>query len=396
MSSMSFAPPWWHAFLPARTAIGRVQRWRAAIGAVVGVGLAGLAGVLAHLPAASLPFLVAPMGASAVLLFCLPASPLAQPWSVIGGNLVSGAIGIACARLVPLPLAAAMLSMGLAILAMLALRCLHPPSGAMALVTSLGGPAVQAAGFSFLVWPVTLNGLVLVAVAIAWNRATGHRYPHGPRLETSHPQATRDASAIARLGFTAEDLRQVLREHDEMLDISEDDLEAVFLRTERLAHRRRFGETRCEHLMSRDVVTVEFGTPLDEAWALLRNHHVPTVPVVDRARRVIGVLSREDFVRGAAVMAGDGWGARLSRLLHRTPELHSDKPEVVGQVMARPPETVRASTPLVELVALMTDADHHRHHHHVPVVGDDDKLVGMVAPTDVIAALYEAGLAELG
>ena len=384
-------PAWWHAFLPARTRIGLAERWRAALGALLGVATAGLAGWLTRDATSGLPFLVAPMGASAVLLFCLPASPLAQPWAILGGNLVAGAIGITCARWVPAPLAAATLAMGLSIGAMFALRCLHPPSGAMAVMTALGGPAMHAAGYGFLLWPMTLDGLVLVLVAIAWNHATGHRYPHAQRASTPHPQATSDAPPIARLGFTTEDLRQVLREHGEVLDVSEDDLEAIFLRTERVAHRRRFGETRCEHVMSRDVVTVEFATPLDEAWALLRSHHVPTVPVVDRARRVVGVLSRDDFLCAAEGRREPGWSARLASLLRPTPGTHSDKPEVVGQIMAAPATTVRASMPLVELVPRMAGAGH----HHVPVVGDDEKLVGVVAPSDVIAALYETGLAAL-
>ena len=45
------------------------------------------------------PWFIAPMGASAVLLFLLPASPLAQPWAILGGNLVSALIGVSCAKL---------------------------------------------------------------------------------------------------------------------------------------------------------------------------------------------------------------------------------------------------------------------------------------------------------
>ena len=36
---------------------------------------------------------IAPMGASAVLLFGVPSSPLAQPWSIVGGNVLSALIG---------------------------------------------------------------------------------------------------------------------------------------------------------------------------------------------------------------------------------------------------------------------------------------------------------------
>src|SRR5258706_10586585 len=97
--------------------------------------------------AANIPLLVAPMGASAVLLFAVPASPLAQPWSIIGGNLVSATVGVACAALIGNPVHAAALAVAVAVGAMFALRCIHPPSGAVALTAGLGGPAGHAMGF---------------------------------------------------------------------------------------------------------------------------------------------------------------------------------------------------------------------------------------------------------
>lgn len=73
-------------------------------------------------PGANIPLLVAPMGASAVLLFAVPASPLAQPWSIIGGNLVSATIGVTCANVIGDPTLAAALAVALAICGMFALR----------------------------------------------------------------------------------------------------------------------------------------------------------------------------------------------------------------------------------------------------------------------------------
>jgi hypothetical protein len=52
------------------------------------------------LPALDAAWLVAPLGASAVLVFAVPSSPLAQPWSVIGGNTLSALVGAACAHFI--------------------------------------------------------------------------------------------------------------------------------------------------------------------------------------------------------------------------------------------------------------------------------------------------------
>lgn len=80
---------------------------RASAGALSGVALTGS---LAHWLSGSAsisPYLIAPMGASAVLLFAVPASPLAQPWSIIGGNLIAATVGVTSALLLHDPITAA-------------------------------------------------------------------------------------------------------------------------------------------------------------------------------------------------------------------------------------------------------------------------------------------------
>lgn len=127
----------------------------------------------------SLPWLVAPMGASAVLVLGVPSSPLAQPWSGVGGNTLSALVGIACARwLGPPELAAAVaVAVGAAIGLMLALRCLHPPGGAAALMMVPGGITDPW----FAVFPVLLNAALLAMAGIAYNNATRRPYPHTQR-----------------------------------------------------------------------------------------------------------------------------------------------------------------------------------------------------------------------
>lgn len=83
------------------------------------------------------PLLVASMGASTVLLFILPNSPLSQPWSLLGGQLLSAIVGVACTQLINDSVVAAAAAVSLSILAMLLLRCLHPPGTATALAPVL-------------------------------------------------------------------------------------------------------------------------------------------------------------------------------------------------------------------------------------------------------------------
>lgn len=121
---------------------------------------------------------IAPMGASAVLLFGVPSSPLAQPWSIVGGNVLSALIGVTVGMLVPDAALACGLAAALAIAGMYFLRCLHPPGGAVALTAILGGAGVHSEGYHFVLTPVLLNSLMLALLAIVFNNLVGRRYPH--------------------------------------------------------------------------------------------------------------------------------------------------------------------------------------------------------------------------
>ncbi|HSI19081.1 MAG TPA: HPP family protein, partial [Sphingomonas sp.] len=170
--------------------------WRdrliASLGGLIGIG--GTALVVAYVAGAdTVALLVAPVGASAVLLFCVPSSPMAQPLPTVFGAIVSMFSGFVAAHLFGHGVVAAGVSVGLAILLMSVLRCLHPPGGGYALVPVVGGPAVLAHGWGFLIAPVGVNALLLVLVGLIFHRFSGHSYPHR-------------AQPVARTTVSAEDI----------------------------------------------------------------------------------------------------------------------------------------------------------------------------------------------
>ncbi|HTJ93179.1 MAG TPA: HPP family protein, partial [Pararobbsia sp.] len=172
---------WLRSFVPAPLAVGWRERTRSCIGALIGIAVTGLVMRFFQNDMATMPWLVAPMGASAVLLFAVPSSPLAQPWSLIGGNLISALVGVTCARLIGDLTYAAAVAVALSIALMFALRCVHPPSGAVALTAVLGGPGIHALGFEFVLAPITIQSVLLLASAIVYHALTRHPYPHhGP------------------------------------------------------------------------------------------------------------------------------------------------------------------------------------------------------------------------
>ena len=119
-------------FLPLPTTLGHKERFVVASGALLSLLFATLSSYLIWGRFGSIPLLVAPMGATSILIFALPSSPLAQPWSVCFGNFISASIGVACAAFLGHHPVVASLAVWLSILAMFATRSLHPPGGAVA------------------------------------------------------------------------------------------------------------------------------------------------------------------------------------------------------------------------------------------------------------------------
>lgn len=373
---------------PGRDRIDRFEKMRACAGALFGLIITGACSAFFLPDTRNAVLLIAPMGASAVLLFAVPASPLAQPWSIIGGNLIAGLVGVSCAKLIGEPLLAAAIAASVAIGAMFMLRCLHPPSGAVALTTVLGGPAVHAMGYGFVLTPVMLNSVLILAAALFFNNATGRRYPHRAQAEPAEKHDTGDTAPTTRLGISSDDLDAALARYNQVLDISREDLQAILLETEMRSHQRRFGVTRCSDVMSRDLVSIQFGTPLQEAWDALHAHRLTALPVVGRGNHVVGIVTKADFIRHARPGNYQGLEGALKRLLEPIRQTHSVKPEVAGQIMNKHVRTVRHDQPVVELVPLMSDAGL----HSLPVVDDDGRLVGMMTQSDMIATLYEKNL----
>ena len=218
-------------FVPLLAGASLRDRVIASIGAVLGIGFVGLTCV-ALFPS-SIPWIVAPMGASAVLLFVVPASPLAQPWSIAGGNVISAFVGAVVAQVVPDPAIAAAVAVALAILTMSLLRCLHPPGGAAALSAVLGGYALFSAHVLEFLTVVLVNSLLLVAIGWIFHRFSGHSYPHRAK-----PVEGKALSPAPASGLLMDDIDKALDDLGETFDISREDLALLLERAEAHAAER--------------------------------------------------------------------------------------------------------------------------------------------------------------
>ncbi len=173
-----------------------------------------------------------------MLLFAVPASPLAQPWSILGGNIVAALVGVTAAAHIGDAMLAGAVAVSAAIAVMMLLGCLHPPSGAVALTAVLGGPAIRDLGYTFVLWPVGANSLLLLTCALLFNNLTGRRYPHAASV------AARDEGepgAAMGSGLTTADIDAALAQFDEVLDIDPGDLQVILRRAQVHASLRQSG-----------------------------------------------------------------------------------------------------------------------------------------------------------
>lgn len=341
--------PLFNPILPGATARDRAL---ACLGTVVGIGLAALIGSLIHGDGEALPWIVAPIGASAVLLFAVPASPMAQPWPILGGNALSALVGFAVGQALGHGAFACALAVGLAIAVMSVTRSLHPPGGAAALTGALGGSLVDSAGWLFPVAPVALNALVLIAVGWLFHRLAGHPYPHPQALAP----VTRDPLPSERVGVRDEDLDAVLAGIGETFDIEREDLRLLLAQFEMQVLARQHPDLSCGEIMSRDVITVRRDAEPALARGLLLDSGVRLLPVLDDGGRPVGGVGLRELAQPGSV---------------------------VGEVMT-PPLTITPAEPAVMLTAPLTDG-----HRHAAMVVDPEngRLLGLVAQADLLAAL---------
>ncbi|MCP9338527.1 HPP family protein [Stutzerimonas xanthomarina] len=370
---------WCRSFAPTPFSARPVEWLRAA----TGIGLA----LLLVIPLSAWVFgmsvalpLAAPAAASAVLLFVAPSSPFAQPWSVIVGSLLATAIGIAMGAS-PLSMAlAAGLAGALAIICLFGLRCLHPPGAALALVAVVGGPELHVYGFQLL-YPVAFNSLLLVTVALIYNNLSGHPYPK-PRLPKGNLHHTQDPLPSERMSFSEDDVERALVDFGEYVDITRDDLAQLIKQTEKHALRRSMGEITAADIMSRDLYWSTPDCTIQRAWQSLREHRLHSLPVLQPdSHELVGIVTLVDLLkhfRPASARINFGQLKFLRGVHLRT-------------IMSTPVVSVTEDTHMVDLVFMLSD----RGLHCLPVVDDQQRLVGMITQTDLIAALYRNWLKHL-
>lgn len=214
-ASLNIARKWIHYFGQDQAQVAWSERIRAALGALIGLLVTvALGRMLGELVGVN-EWVMASLGASALLIFVLPSSPMAQPWAVIGGNVLSALVGITCFHFIANPTFALPIAAACAILGMFILRCLHPPAAAVALIAVLG----QIETYRYAFFPVMIDSVALCLVAMAYNTLTGKHYPTRPPKQV--PDLLSEKQSREQVEKT---LDALLTEYQEVMDVDRAEL----------------------------------------------------------------------------------------------------------------------------------------------------------------------------
>lgn len=296
------------------------------------------------------PLLAAPVGASALLLFIVPSSPLAQPWPIIGGNILSAVIGLLSVLLVSDPSLRAGAAVACAILAMSLLRALHPPGGACALAASM--TTFMGISPGAYLTAVALNSVVIVLIGTLYHRLRQQRYPQRA------PEQTRAHAAVVRsAAFSPQDLDAALTRMNQVFDVDKQDLERLLQEVALVSASRSHGEVAVAEIMSSEVVSIGPDSSVAQARRILMEQHIRALPVVDPDKRILGVIGLRELPA-------------------------ADEQGCVAANMAQAPQVTEMAA-LRDILPLLVEQGHHA----VMIVDEAKRLRGIVTQTDLLAVL---------
>jgi CBS domain-containing membrane protein len=226
----------------------------------------------------------------------------------------------------------------------------------------------------------------MLVMACAINRWLLHNeYPtlFHPADNKQHKHSTL-IQPSQRIGISEQDLEYALANRDSFMDVSTAELSKLLTDAQMQSFKRHQGNITCADIMVKNILTVEYGTEVEDAWKIMQAEKLKALPVIDRARRVIGIVTWNDFFKFVNVAANETFPEKFRAFIRRTPDVSADKPESIGHIMTSTVSVMPENTHIADLIPLMSTLGHRQ----IPIVNGENRLVGMVYQANLIAALY--------
>ena len=144
-------------------------------------------------------------------------------------------------------------------------------------------------------------------------------------------------------------------------------------------------QRRVKDVMSRDIVSLSSGATIHEALAMMTEHRVSALPIVDSRNHCVGIFTTTDLLDLTRDVDDDVHQIDavdpVSRRWLVDKLVQSLGNETVASYMSEDVSTVSNETTLAIAARDMLRSQI----HHLPVVDDKDRLVGIISTTDILA-----------
>ncbi|MBI4773814.1 MAG: CBS domain-containing protein [Deltaproteobacteria bacterium] len=189
----------------------------------------------------------------------------------------------------------------------------------------------------------------------------------------------------APLDLSDEDIYDAMKSIPGYLDITAGDFKELYRAAYRHALQRIRTRLKAGDVMTRKVISVKLDTSLEEAAAVMAQHNVSGVPVLDHHGRVAGIISEHDFLeRMSRGETRSFMGVLADCISSKGCAVLTIKGRTAADIMSSPPISVWEDTPVSEIASLLTEKRIHR----APVADREGFVRGMITRTDLLKASY--------
>lgn len=185
--------------------------------------------------------------------------------------------------------------------------------------------------------------------------------------------------------LTDEDFREALKEFGSYVDITEEDLKKLYEIAVKVARERCAHSWLAREIMTRDVITAKKDTDIYEAGRLMIRHKISGMPVVDNENHVIGIITQADLLTMAGIPRGHVFNDVVMRYVMNKPVPQHRTGNKVKEIMTTPVITVSPETTAKKIATILDKKRIKR----VPVVDDENKLLGVVSRGDIVRVVCE-------
>ena len=219
-------------------------------------------------------------------------------------------------------------------------------------------------GYMFVLYPVLLNSMLLMFVAVAFNRLLGKQYPQQAQLN----RRTASPTPTQKVSIQPQDIQNVLDRQTQLLDISDYDLQKIILKAQEIANARAVSQFTCQDIMTRQVICLRAEDDIQSALEKFKQVNLMSLPVVSDLDRLVGTLALYDVVE---------WFKRAA-------DPKASWENHVYQIMNHQVVTAQPQQPIQDLVPYFVE----RSFNYIPVV-EQQRLTGIISRADMIAALNQ-------